>query len=418
MKQSHLHFLRDSNLVAAANTLRLHQPVSRADLAELTGLGRSTITAIINSLMDAGLVREIGEAESSGGRKPILLELIERARLVLAIRLTARTVTLGLADLNGKIIHKQRRGLRTRANQAAQVLEQASIWAEEMVKEQGAAAKMLGLGIAIPGMVEHATGRVTSAEMGWDAVAVGPWLQERLALPVLVEGEGNAFTLGESLQGAAAGRRDIIGVTLGTTIATGFLLGGQIYQGPAAATGGLAHVLADPCGPPCTCGRRGCLESVTTDGALVTAALSALQKGATSLITELVEGHLEAMTREVVVAAAQDGDRLALDLLARSGALVGTALGSLTTALGPEAVIVGGESVQQAGVLLLDPLFAAVRAQMSEQMAARTALLPARLGEEAWLVGAAGLMLHRVFSPPDELGSISMATLKSITRGE
>lgn len=409
-RPSDRHFLRDVNIVAVASALRQYQPISRVELADRTGLGRSTITTIINTLLENGLVREIGEAESAGGRRPILLDLVERARLVVAVRLSPQTVTLGLADLLGRIIFKQRRGLRVPTHRSGDVLEQLSIWTLEMIKEAGAVDKVLGLGLAVPGIVDHAAGRVTAPELGWEDVETVPWLKERLGLPVLAENETNAFTLGESLQGAAADRHDVIGAVLGPTVAAGILLGGRIYRGPWAAAGGIGHVQVQPDGPLCTCGARGCLQALAADGAIVASARAAVEAGEASLIAELVEGRLGALTREVIVAAAQDGDRLALDLLAHSGSQVGSVVGILTAALSPSAVVIGGEAVQQAGGLLLEPFSAALRQRLPAWLSGRVELLPATLGENAWLVGAAGLMLELVFAPPVGSEAFSLAT--------
>jgi len=416
-RPSDRHFLRDANIVAVASALRRFQPISRVELADRTGLGRSTITTIINTLLENGLVRETGEAESAGGRRPILLELVERARLVTVMRLTPQTVTLGLADLYGRIVYRQRRGLRVPTHRSGEVLEHLSVWVEEMLKEAGAAEKVLGLGIALPGTVADGSSRVSSPELGWDGVEVVPWLSDRLGMPVLVENETNAFTLGESLLGAAAGRRDVIGATLGASVATGLLLNGEIYRGPGGAFGGIGHVLVEPDGPLCTCGAKGCLQALAADGALVAAARAALQAGAASLIAELVEGRLGALTRGVIVAAAQDGDRLALDLLAQSGSRVGSVLGILTAALNPAAVVIGGEAVEQAGALLFEPLADALRQRLPDWLSNRVELLPATLGENAWLIGAAGLMLELVFAPPAGSAEVSLASWRSRTQG-
>jgi len=410
LRPSDRHFLRDANIVAVASAIRQHQPISRVALADRTGLGRSTITTIINTLLDSGLVRETGEAESAGGRRPILLELVDRARLVVTVRLAPQTISLGLADLFGRIVFKQRRGMRVPTHRWQEVLEQVCVWTLEMLKEAGAAGKVMGLGIALPGAVDLRSGRVTSRELGWENVAVAAWMKERLGFSVVAENETNAFILGEALQGVAAGRCDVLGTVLGSTITAGMLLDGHIYRGPSAASGGIGHVNVEPGGPLCSCGAQGCLQAVAADQAIVISARAALEAGTESLMSELVEGRLDALTRGVIVAAAQDGDRLALGLLAESGSQVGSVLGVLASALHPSAVVIGGEAVEQAGGLLLEPLAAALRLRLPPWLADHIDVLPASVGENAWLIGAAAQVLEMVFAPPTGGDEVSLVT--------
>lgn len=405
------HFLRDANIVGVADTIRRHQPISRIEVAERTGLGRSTVTTIVQVLLQQGLVREVGEAESSGGRPPVLLELIDRARLLIAVRLAPRTVTMGLADLQGRIILRQRRGLRVDWNEPELLLEQVSIWAEELIKESGSVGRVLGLGVVLPGQVDPVAGVCLAAPgLGWRDVPVGPWLEQRLGLAVTVDNDANAFALGESLRGAARGHQDVLGVTLGGFMGCGLLLDGRLYRGPRASAGELGHVVVEPGGPPCFCGQQGCLEAVAGDGALVNDARALLAAGAETLMAELVEGRPGALTRDVVVAAARDGDRAAQELLVRAARRVGAVLGQLTAVISPAAVVLGGEAVEQGGRLLLEPLEAALRGYLPAWTAERVRVTPAVLGEDAWLAGAAGLVLHQVFAPPGDSPGISLVS--------
>lgn len=393
--------LQGLNVALVAGLLRQHQPISRADLAERAGLARSTITGIVAQLLREGLAKETGEAESTGGRKPVLLELVADARLVAAVRITARAMTLGLADLNGRLVVRHRRALRGDRT-PEEVLTQVSTWVTEMLREYGAGgARVLGLGVTLPGRVDHGAGLLLhSQSLGWQDVPVQADLEQRLGLPVLVENEANALGLGEQRHGAGGQAANLVALTLGSTVGGGFVAGNELYRGAGGGAGELGHVQVDGDGPPCWCGRRGCLEAMVGDDALVGQALLAIERGADSLLLEMVEGRREAITREAIVAAAQDGDRLCCRLLEQAGHRVGTVLAQVANGVAPDLLVVGGEAVEQAGSLLIEPIRQGLGPRLVPWVAERLQLAEAALGEAAYLTGAAELVLDRVFQLP------------------
>lgn len=391
-------FIRDLNVATVAATIRRHEPIPRVELAERTELSRSTITTIINLLLEQDLVREVGEAESTGGRRPVLLELAAGARLVLSVRLGPRAVTMGLCDLRGSIVVRQRRGLRGDTADTAGVLAQTLTWLEEMMKEARIdPGRLIGAGVVVDGVVDSTRGTVVLAPgLGWRDVSVGESLRKRLQIPVLLARAADAFTLGEG--GAAA--NDLLAVSFGSSISAGLIIEGELRRGIHALAGDIGHVTVEPGGPICHCGNRGCLEALAGDAGLVRQMSSALERGQGSLVREMVEGRLSAVTREVVVAAAQDGDPLARKVLREAGILAGKVIAHTVSALDPGLVIIGGETAEQAGPLLVDPIREAALESIAPWTRASLRIEPARRGEAAWIAGAAELVLQRVFRPP------------------
>lgn len=403
MRTGDRQLMRDLNVAIVAHTLRRHQPVSRIQLAQLTNLGRSTISGIVQQLMDRGWVREIGTAEAAAGRKPVLLEMPPEAGHALAIKVGPGVLAVGLADLRGRMVQRERRALRG-ALSPAEVVAQVQLWTGELLQGLGPArSRVLGAGVALPGVVNAGQGTVTANALGWQRVQLQQPLEEALGLPVLLENDANAFALGEWTHGAgqAAGGEGLVAVTVGAGVGAGIITGGQVYRGAFSAAGELGHVTVQPGGPACTCGKRGCLEAVASDAAIAAAARAAIGAGRPTLVRDLVEGSLGAVTRDVVVTAAREGDALALELMQTAARHIGTAIGNMLTLLGPATVVVGGEAAEQAGDLLLDPIREAVAAAMMPDLAPHLRLAPAALpGDTAWLAGAAGLVLEEFFRPP------------------
>lgn len=400
------NLLRQMNIALVASLLRKLQPISRVRLAEKAGLGRSTITGIVNQMIDQGLVQEIGEEESTGGRKPVLLELVPREALVVCVRLTPRTAALGLVDLNGRMVAHQRRALRGE-RAPAEVLDRVATWIAEMLRESRPdRGRIIATGLVVPGRIAADGGLVSnSTAFGWTDAPIGRLLAEQIHLPVLLESEGNAFVMGERHHGAGGGADHLLGLAVGGEVCSGLVLDGRLCRGPTGSIGEVGHLQVDPDGPPCACGRQGCLSAMVADGALVAQALAALDRGAASLLPELVEGELGAITREVIVAAAQDGDHLAVRLLEQAGHRIGTALAQVTNVVGPGVVVLGGDAMDQAGELLLGPSSEALRGRLVPWLAGKVQVKGARLGETALLLGAAELVLEQVFRIPGPLDS-------------
>lgn len=406
------NLLRQMNIALIASLLRQHQPLSRVDLAERSGLGRSTVTNIVSLLAREGLVVETGEAASTGGRKPILLELVPEAGTVVSIRLAPRVMALGLVNLGGQLLVRQRRALRG-AGSPEDVLTQAATWVTELLREHGPErGRVIGASVAIPGRVDGARGMLLhSSPLDWHQVPVQARLEEKLRLPVLVESDVNAFLAGERSHSSAAGADHVLGVIVGGSVRGGFILEGQICRGAGGGAGEIGHVVVDPDGPACYCGRRGCLEALVCDSALVSQAQAALDRGADSLLPDLVEGCRQAITREVLVAAAQDGDRLSLRLLEQAGHRIGQAAAQVANATSPEVIVLGGDAVEQAGRLLVNPIREALEAWLAPWVAARLKVAVADQSEVSILLGAGELVLARVFGIPGPLRGVDPLSL-------
>jgi glucokinase len=236
------------------------------------------------------------------------------------------------------------------------------------------------IGVATAGMIDHHSGRVIYANdnlPGWTGMAIGERMEAALGLRVLVDNDVNAMGLAEARLGAARGRRAVIALTIGTGIGGALLFEGRLYRGAAGLAGELGHICVHPSGPRCVCGRRGCLE-VYAAGPRIAASYAAAT--AANQTPDLPE----------VLALARAGDRAARAAFVRAGRLVGQVLAGLVNTLNPDALVVGG-GVLAARELLLDPLHRSLLRFALPAPAQNLVLLPAALGDDAGLLGAAQL---------------------------
>jgi predicted NBD/HSP70 family sugar kinase len=313
---------RQINRRIALNFIRRHQPMSRADLARRSGLQRSTVSAIIDQLIDEGWVTEGAIGRVPRGRRPRSLHLnVERAG-ILGVELRPETTTVGLAGVDGRFVVQT--SWTTPPDPAAFVRELA-----RTVKAfRSAHPRMVceGMGVSLPGRVDQ-TGRLVFApNLGWAQVNLRQLLESATGLPVVLENAANACALAELWFGQHPEHvRHLVAVTVSEGIGVGMLLNGQLIHGGDGMAGEFGHVTIDENGPVCPCGKRGCWERYASNSAAVR-----YYAGPPSAFQEILR-------------LAEHGDRRAADALERMAHFLGMGLAGLATSLAPEIIVIIGE---------------------------------------------------------------------------
>jgi predicted NBD/HSP70 family sugar kinase len=379
--------LRDLNRTLALNLVRERGPLSRADVARLSGLSPSTVTAVTASLLQDGFLLEGESAGGAGagsgaiGRPATMLSVNPGAGYVVGIKVTADDLTATVTDLAATphAITTVARGHSDEASAVAGVFEAA---VDRVLADAGVdRGALLGVGIGVPGVVDPETGRVADSPiLEWAHLDLVRLLEERLALPVLVDNDVNTLTIAQQLFGAGRDRDHVVVVTVGRGIGMGIVLNGGVYRGGGGGAGELGHVLADPDGPDCWCGRRGCLEAVAAEPALVRDVLA--QTGR--------------LARPDDLARLADADPVVAAALDRAGLLVGRAIATVAALLAPECVVVSGEGVRL-GPRYLDALRRGLAERERKEAPIELVIEP--WGDEAWARGAATLVLRELFHP-------------------
>lgn len=404
--------IKELNIALVMNVILQHAPISRVEIAERTKLGRSTVTGIISRLLNQGLVEEIGSAESASGRRPVLLTFNRRSLYAVGIKIAPRQATVALMDLQAEVVDTEEVSLSPShgVDEVAATLKQLvqTITARAGVSQE----KLLGVGIAMPGVINPHTGTaITSYFLGWADLPVRDILERELDLPVYVDNDANAMALAEALYGAGSGTEDVLGVTVGVGIGAGLVLGGHIHHGVHYSAGEIGHTCVVPDGPVCACGRRGCLEAVAADAAIVRRAREEVLAGRSALMLRLAQGHPDLITREVVVEAARSGDDAARAVLAEAGRWLGMAFGNAMTFLNPDRIVVGGEAILQAGELILQPMKETMQAVVYPSAGNPLPVVQAALGRNAWVQGAAALVMADAFRVPlHQKDTVAMAS--------
>ncbi len=242
--------------------LHRHGARSRADLAKHTGLTRATVSAVVRDLLDDGLVQELGLGPAGRVGKPAtLVDIDPDGRRIVCLDLSEPAQFVGaLVDLEGKVIVRRVYDRRSRTGRAAMSLVERIC--RELVVD--ADRPLLGIGIASPGIVDAAGVVVTAAHLNWTALPLGAALGAAFGLPVAVVNDANAAALAELTFGEG-GARNLICVRVDEGVGAGLVLDGRLYAGSSYAAGEIGHVVVNPDGAPCACGKRGCLETEVSE---------------------------------------------------------------------------------------------------------------------------------------------------------
>ena len=303
-------------------------PVSRAQLARDLGLSGPTLTQATKYLFDRGLICEVKQSPSTGGRPATLLGLVANAGQVLGVKLTENHAVGVCVNLHSEIMWSFEEPFSSRGEAA--VKELIAILKKQSKKIKG---QLLGIGIGIPGVVSPIdSGTADSAMLGWDKINVGREISQSLNTPVLLENDVNTLAVTESLYGHGRDVSNFITITLGRGIGMGIVIHGELFSGSYGA-GELGHVHAVANGLTCECGKHGCLETVASSPAIHNAAVAAGYISNSASMTELWN-------------LARKEKQIANELFNRPAELLGIALANVINVFGPELIFISGEGVE------------------------------------------------------------------------
>ncbi|MFW6098246.1 MAG: ROK family protein, partial [Chloroflexota bacterium] len=355
LRRGNRELIRQINRNLVLNLIKSRGPISRSELAKLSGLSPAAISGITGDFIAGGLVEESGEGESRGGRRPVLLRLNHRAGFVVGLKLMEETITSAVTDLDAQVLHHQVTPLPVDDDHSVKKMLPRLIEAiEDTIATSGVEAQqVLGIGMGMAGVVDGETGVCRySPFFDWRDVQIAEPIAEHFDLPVYLENDVNTLTIAEKWFGYGSDVNHFVVVTVGRGVGAGLIVNGQIYRGAAGGAGEFGHIPLLPDGPQCDCGKRGCLEALTSDPAIVRRALDHIAAGQQ---TELAQFDEEDLNLARITAAADAGDPLAQELLASAGHWLGVGIATLVNLLNPQLVIVGGEGVQ-AGEWRLGPM--------------------------------------------------------------
>jgi N-acetylglucosamine repressor len=377
--------LRDFNVSLLIELVRRAGSISRAELARRSQLSAPTVSAIVDSLMQRGIVVETTTAPSSGGRPPVLLSVDPKAGYVVGIKLRGDGVTTVVCDLDAQIVSSNERYVPLVGDPMA-ALDAIEEETRRALRDAAVpASKVLGVGVGMSGVIDSAAGVCRFSHLlQWHDVELAAPLRRRMGLPVWVENDVNTLAVAEKWAGDAHTASNFVTLSVGRGIGLGIVVDRSLYRGSHGAGGEFGHMIVEPGGPRCECGRFGCLEAMVGEGAL------------RRRISER-KGH--DVSREELLMLVEMGDTAALDIVDSAGRKLGLAVANMVTLLNPELLIICGEGTAL-GSAFIDPIVSSVREQTFADLGRELEIKIQSWGDEAWAVGAATLVLRESFNLP------------------
>lgn len=372
----------------SAQLLRLLRdggPRTRAQLADETGLARSTVTGRLDALAAAGLIVAAGDGVSTGGRRPAQIRFNPAARLVIAIDLGATHGVVAVCDLAGHLVSSEQTQLDI-ADGPESVLRWATGAARRLVRATGRpASELAGVGIGVPGPVEHSTGMPINPPImpGWDRFDVPGYIARVFDVPVLVDNDVNVLALGEHAV-SWPGQHDLLFVKVSTGIGAGIISGGRLQRGAQGSAGDLGHV-------------RVPFTRDTPQHGDADADLEALASGP-AIARWITEQGTSAQTSSDVLDLARGGNPVAIAALRQAGRDLGEVIATCVNLLNPSVVVVGG-SIARAGEHLLAGVREVVYRQSTPLATQHLHIAQAKSGAFGGVLGAATMVAQHLLDP-------------------
>lgn len=387
---------REINSQIVLTLVRVHQPISRADLARTMGVARGAVTLIVNDLLKRKLIFEGATGETVRGRKPTFLYIDSRRRAIVAADIRASETFLMLADLLGKPLAGVTSFPTVREPKA--LVSALATRIKTLLAEHPEVDACEGVGVVVPGMVEHSTMTVLHAPtLGWRNVNLRDKLAAATGLPVQIENSGRACALAQmwALRGdSAVATGDLVFVSISDGVGVGVIINGEVLRGRHNVAGEFGHVPLSLDGPRCSCGANGCWEAYVSNRATL-----ARYFGRTAAPAGPERVDHKQFTVDDLIARARSGDAKALAALEATARYLGLGLASVTNALDPSRVYVGGE-IMRAWDLIEGTVRSALAERALTAAAAETDIRPVAASEYPRLQGAAALVAAPAFAAP------------------
>nr|WP_245653348.1 ROK family protein [Herbidospora sakaeratensis] len=367
---------------ALLSILRDGQARTRAELVQLTGLARSTVSQRLDALLSHQWIVPADDAISSGGRPATAFTFNRGARVVAAADLGATHARVAVTDLASTVLAERRVDLPIDRG-PEEVLGWLVVTLKELLVETG--GELCGVGVGLPGPVSHSSGRPVNPPImpGWDGFPVPDWLGSRLGAPVLVDNDVNIMALGEHW----AARRDVehlVFVKIGTGIGCGIISERRLHRGAQGAAGDIGHIRVTANDEVvCRCGNSGCLEAVASGAAIA---------------NQLDAAGVEAHGSRDVVNLVRQGNTMAVQFARQAGREIGDVLASIVNFFNPSVIVIGGD-MAEAGEHILAGVREVIYSRSLPLATQHLSIRATELGDRAGIIGAAVMVIEHVLSP-------------------
>lgn len=370
--------------------IRSSGSISRSEVIDKTGDSPFLISKVCDELLEGGFVSEAGRGDSTGGRRPTLLSLRPDFGRLIGVHLGTVNVRIALTDFQGNLIAYVK-DLSHAAEGPDVAMNHLIELIDHLLERHGLRpADLNGLGIGISGVLERTTGTTLYWPKlpRWINVPVKKMIEERYRTHVALEDTSRTRVLAEFWFGGSNAAKHFIFIGIGAGTGAALFLNGSLYSGVGGFAGEFGHISVAPKGPMCSCGNRGCLETLVSASVLLRKARHGLSIGLSDALMRMAQGNAHNVTLEMLAQATREGDRFSTRLLAEMGAYLGRGIVGLVNLLNPELIVLGGGVASAVGKLILPEVERVVRESAMIQSVKQVQLRLSSLEEKDWALGA------------------------------
>lgn len=398
-------FVREVNLSLVLRQIHDEMPTSRAQIAVLTGLNKSTVSSLVDDLLRKGLIRENGVSSSGAGRPATLLEINPDAGSVIGVQWGGDFIAVALTNFLGEIRWRRTLVIKPTETQDDVLLHTLSLVNEAIDICKKRKSRLLGLGISVPGIVDTDHGVLIYApSLKWRNVPLRKIFSEQTGLDTFVENDANAAAIAEHLFGAARRMDDFIFVFAGVGIGGGLFLSGKLYRGKNGFAGEIGHtqILTDSPAEICHCGNRGCWETFANQSSILHRAQARMDAKPGGMMPKIMSERNSPLTIPIVRQAAEAGDEDAIACLVETGTAMGQGFVGLINTFTPQMVILGGP-LSAVGGYLLPTITDYVAYHSFNEFGAQVQVLLSSFAEDASLIGGTAVVVDDILNNPTRL---------------
>lgn len=375
------------------HALYFNGTLSNAELSRKLKLSVPKINSLVNELIDDNLVIELGQGDSSGGRRPSIYGLIENGFYVVGITINITRTIISIFDAKNREVSEQHI-LPVRVQSDFQVFEQVKTALDDILKKTGIPKnKILVAGIELPGLMNQKSG-INKTYFPEISNLAGE-LKKVFDLPVSINHDSKVRAFAEQNFGLAKNKRNALMLQIDWGVGLGIIINGKVYSGKSGFSGEFGHLPIADNGFLCTCGKKGCLETIVSATAIARIAKEGIQNNQASLINELVGGQLKKVDISTVIEAANRGDQFAISIFSDVGYSLGKGIVYLIQIFNPEIIILGGR-VAEANEFITAPIQQAINTFSNRDISTDTEIKFSELGTKAGTMGAAAYAFEQI----------------------
>ncbi len=394
-KESAVELKKFKQKKSILNSLYLNGKMAISDLSESLFISIPTLTSHIEELLSENWL--VGEEldNKKQGRRPTIYSLNPQLKHVIVIDITTHDTKIFVLNFKNEIIHQEQFNLKLTA-QPSFLLELFKLIETTIDQLKSQEKEIISIGITIPGLVNKRTGiNKTYKNLNFENKSLSLRISENFKLPVFTLNDSKAAAYGEARFGVGKNLQHVLSINVDWGVGLGVVFNGQIFNGASGFAGELGHIQVNPDGVLCSCGKVGCLDTVTSASSLLKSIKAGLKNGQISILSEYRD-KLEQINLEMVIEAAKNGDAFAIDILYNIGIELGKGLSVAVHLFNPQIIVIDGV-LSKAGKIIVNPVEHAINKYCLPDFKDELLIEVTNLGDFAKILGVNAFMANRLF---------------------